>query len=153
MYERDPLMSFRSCAVCVSWWRRVRARSADVFQIVCCMCELVEACTSEIRSGWRPLFAALRAVRIQYTANEEVNEARQRHVTAVLDVFDVFLDTENAHVFANAAVDCILCLHKYVRGQGMNTTVNCVILVSSLACRLCLNDIIFIQLYILLCVF
>ena len=82
------------------------------------LCELVEACTTQIRSGWRPLFAALRAVRIKYTTSEEVNEARQRHVTAVLDVFDVFLDTENALVFANAAVDCIQCLHKYVRGQG-----------------------------------
>ena len=87
-------------------------------QIVCSVCELVEACTSEIRSGWRPLFAALRAVRIAYTTSEEVNEARQRHVTAVLDVFDVFLDTENTRVFANAALDCIQCLHKYVHGQG-----------------------------------
>ena len=85
---------------------------------MCSLCELVEACTTQIRSGWRPLFAALRAVRIKYTTSEEVNEARQRHVTAVLDVFDVFLDTENALVFANAAVDCIQCLHKYVRGQG-----------------------------------
>lgn len=80
----------------------------------------MEACTAEIRSGWRPLFAALRAVKIEYTANEEVNEARQRHVTAVLDVFDVFLSTDNVHVFANATVDCILCLLKYVRGPGMS---------------------------------
>ncbi|XP_064617857.1 brefeldin A-inhibited guanine nucleotide-exchange protein 3-like [Liolophura sinensis] len=87
-------------------------------QVVCSICELVEACTAEIRSGWRPLFAALRAVKIEYTANEEVNEARQRHVTAVLDVFDVFLSTDNVHVFANATVDCILCLLKYVRGPG-----------------------------------
>ncbi len=49
---------------------------------------------------------------------EEVNEARQRHVAAVLDVFEVFLNTDNPLVFANAAVDCILCLLKYVRGPG-----------------------------------
>ena len=73
---------------------------------------------AEIRSGWRPLFGALRAVRIEYTTIEEVNEARQRHVEAVLDVFDVYLNTDNILVFANATVDCILCLLKYVRGPG-----------------------------------
>ncbi|KAJ8315611.1 hypothetical protein KUTeg_007761 [Tegillarca granosa] len=87
-------------------------------QIVCSICELVEACTADIRSGWRPLFGALRAVKIEYTTNEEVNEARQRHIAAVLDVFEVYLNTDNILVFANAAVDCILCLLKYVRGPG-----------------------------------
>ena len=87
-------------------------------QVVCSICELVEACATEIKSGWRPLFGALRAVKIEYTAMEEVNEARQRHVAAVLDVFEVFLNTDNPLVFANAAVDCILCLVKYVKGPG-----------------------------------
>ena len=64
------------------------------------------------------MFGALRAVKIEYTLVEEVNEARQRHVAAVLDVFNVFLGTDNVLVFANAAVDCILCLLKYVRGPG-----------------------------------
>ena len=67
------------------------------------------------------MFGALRAVRIEYTTIEEVNEARQRHVEAVLDVFDVYLNTDNILVFANATVDCILCLLKYVRGPGMLT--------------------------------
>lgn len=49
---------------------------------------------------------------------EEVNEDRQRHIAAVLDVFNVFLNTDNTMVFANAAVDCILCLLKYVKGPG-----------------------------------
>ena len=57
-------------------------------------------------------------MRIEYTTIEEVNEARQRHVEAVLDVFDVYLNTDNILVFANATVDCILCLLKYVRGPG-----------------------------------
>ena len=82
------------------------------------MCELVEGCATEIKSGWRPLFGALRAVKLQLTASEEVNEARQRHIGAVLDVFEVFLNTDNVWVFANAAVDCILCLLKYVKGPG-----------------------------------
>lgn len=87
-------------------------------QIVCSICELVEACTADIKSGWRPLFGALRAVKIEYTANEEVNDARQRHVAAVLDVFEVYLATDNILVFANATVDCILCLLKYIRGPA-----------------------------------
>jgi len=87
-------------------------------QVVCSICELVEACTSNIRSGWKPLFGALRVVRVETTANEELNELRQQHVAAVLDVFNVFLATDNVVAFANAAVDCILCLLKYVRGPG-----------------------------------
>ena len=84
----------------------------------------MEVSAAEIRSGWRPLFGALRAVRIEYTTIEEVNEARQRHVEAVLDVFDVYLNTDNILVFANATVDCILCLLKYVRGPGKGSLKN-----------------------------
>ena len=88
------------------------------FQVVCSICEIVEACTSDIKSGWRPLFGALRSIRVQYTADESVNEARQLHIMAVLDVFDVFLNTDNLLAFANAGVDCIQCLLKYVTGPG-----------------------------------
>ncbi|XP_076076319.1 brefeldin A-inhibited guanine nucleotide-exchange protein 3-like isoform X2 [Mytilus galloprovincialis] len=87
-------------------------------QVVCSVCELVEACTADLKSGWRPLFGALRAVKIEHSPDEEINEVRQRHVAAVLDVFEVFLNTDNIFVFANATVDCILCLLKYVRGPG-----------------------------------
>ncbi|XP_035825340.1 brefeldin A-inhibited guanine nucleotide-exchange protein 3 [Aplysia californica] len=87
-------------------------------QIVCCICELVEACSSLLQSGWRPLFGALRSVKIEYTTNEEVNEARRRHVAAVMDVFDVYLGMDNVTVFANATVDCVLCLLKYVHGPA-----------------------------------
>ena len=87
-------------------------------QIVCSVCELVEACTADLKSGWRPLFGALRAVKIEHSPDDEINEIRQRHVAAVLDVFEVFLNTDNILVFANATVDCILCLLKYVRGPG-----------------------------------
>ena len=94
----------------------------------------MEACTNEIRSGWRPLFGALRAVKIEYTLNEEVNEARQRHVAAVLDVFDVFLNTDNVLVFSNAAVDCILCLLKYVRGPGKISHTTCYLILLTTSC-------------------
>ncbi|XP_037082193.1 brefeldin A-inhibited guanine nucleotide-exchange protein 3-like [Pollicipes pollicipes] len=78
-------------------------------QIVGSICEFVELSTAEIRSGWRPLFGALRSP-------PPAAEPRHAHLRVVLDVFEAFLNTDNVLVFANAAVDCILCLLKHVRG-------------------------------------
>ncbi|KAI5749068.1 hypothetical protein M8J76_004413 [Diaphorina citri] len=71
-------------------------------QIVNCLCEFVEGNRAEIRSGWRPLFSALRVV-------------PPIHLVSMLDMFHTFLDTENVQVFAHAALDCVLCLLKHVR--------------------------------------
>ncbi|EEC06539.1 hypothetical protein IscW_ISCW004487, partial [Ixodes scapularis] len=95
--------------------------------IVSSICEFVEGSTAEIRSGWRPLFGALRAVRMPCSAtvccpqrglggSEREQLERTHHLRVVLDVFDAFLGTDNPGVFANAAVDCLLCLLKHVRG-------------------------------------
>lgn len=73
-------------------------------QIVGCVCEFVEANFREIRSGWRPLFGALRAV--------------STNINTLLDVFRVFLETDNVLVFSYAAVDYIMCLHKHLRAQS-----------------------------------
>ncbi|KAJ9574458.1 hypothetical protein L9F63_008384, partial [Diploptera punctata] len=85
-------------------------------QIVSCICEFVEANKTEIRSGWRPLFGALRVVKLSNTCQHE--DSSTSHLRAVLDVFEVFLNTDNPLVFSNAAVDCILCLLKHVRGPS-----------------------------------
>ena len=85
-------------------------------QIVSSLCEFVEVNTAEIRSGWRPLFGALRSVRPAASAHSPA--ASPGHVRLVLDVFEAFLSTDNVLVFANAAVDCILCLLKHVRGPS-----------------------------------
>lgn len=58
----------------------------------------------EIRSGWRPLFNTLRAA----------NNSNQ--YSAILEIFKVFLSTDNTLVFANAALDCILCLLSHIKG-------------------------------------
>lgn len=42
------------------------------------------------------------------------------HLASLINVFKVFLDTDNTLVFSNAAVDFIACLLKHVRGAGMN---------------------------------
>ncbi|XP_025836483.1 brefeldin A-inhibited guanine nucleotide-exchange protein 3 isoform X2 [Agrilus planipennis] len=74
-------------------------------QIVSCLCEFVEGNRTEISSGWRPLFGTLRV------ANSRQNAA------AILEVFKVFLQTDNTLVFANAALDYILCLLSHIRNS------------------------------------
>ena len=88
-------------------------------QVVSSICELVEGSFSNIKSGWRPLFGALRAVRMQPRQHRDANDSpdRAEHPLApVCNVFEAFLNTDNVTVFANAAIDCILCLLKFVRG-------------------------------------
>lgn len=75
-------------------------------QIVACLCEFVEANRTEICSGWRPLFGTLRV------ANTSNNNA-----VAISEVFKIFLSTDNTLVFANAALDYILCLLTHIRGN------------------------------------
>uniref|UniRef100_A0A182PX17 SEC7 domain-containing protein n=1 Tax=Anopheles epiroticus TaxID=199890 RepID=A0A182PX17_9DIPT len=82
-------------------------------QIVACLYEIVEAHRTEIRSGWRPLFGTLRTAR-----------NRPVHLSNIIDIFRVFLETDNMLVFANAGLDCILCLLSYleISGNGPSTT-------------------------------
>lgn len=77
-------------------------------RILGCLFEFVEANYTEIRSGWRPLFGALRVVSADTS----------------LDIFKTFLETDNALVFSNAAIDCILCLLKQVRAYEDTTNHN-----------------------------
>nr|XP_022917000.1 brefeldin A-inhibited guanine nucleotide-exchange protein 3 [Onthophagus taurus] len=98
-------------------------------QIVSCLCEFVEANRTEICSGWRPLFGTLRV------ANSKNN------ATAILDVFKIFLQTDNTLVFANAALDYILCLLSHVRGgiieekdsEGVDLCIECLKLLQNCA--------------------
>ncbi|XP_049546129.1 brefeldin A-inhibited guanine nucleotide-exchange protein 3 [Anopheles darlingi] len=76
-------------------------------QIVACLYEVVEAHRTEIRSGWRPLFGTLRTAR-----------NRPVHLANIIDIFRVFLETDNMLVFANAGLDCILCLLSYLEISG-----------------------------------
>ncbi|XP_055842958.1 brefeldin A-inhibited guanine nucleotide-exchange protein 3 [Episyrphus balteatus] len=84
-------------------------------QIVACLYEIVEAHRTEIRSGWRPLFGTLRNAR-----------SRMLNMGNIIDIFRVFLDSDNTLVFANAGLDCILCLLSYleISGGGNNNNSN-----------------------------
>ncbi|KAJ0174537.1 hypothetical protein K1T71_009645 [Dendrolimus kikuchii] len=81
-------------------------------QIISCICEFVETNRMEIRSGWRPLFNTLRAA----------NNSNQ--YSAILEIFKVFLSTDNTLVFANAALDCILCLLSHIKGLHYEEVMN-----------------------------
>lgn len=74
-----------------------------------CLYEIVEAHRTEIRSGWRPLFGTLRNAR-----NRPLN------TTNIIDIFRVFLESDNTLVFANAGLDCILCLLSYLDATSSN---------------------------------
>uniref|UniRef100_A0A8C4LXK5 ARFGEF family member 3 n=1 Tax=Equus asinus asinus TaxID=83772 RepID=A0A8C4LXK5_EQUAS len=82
-------------------------------QVVTSIGELVEVCSAQIQSGWRPLFSALETVRGGNKA--EVKEylvgdySMGKGQAPVFDVFEAFLNTDNIQVFADAAtseVDC-----------------------------------------------
>jgi brefeldin A-inhibited guanine nucleotide-exchange protein 3 len=76
-------------------------------QIITCCMEIVEAHRTEIRSGWRPLFGTL--------------TTKKLHISSVIiDIFRIFLETENTLVFSNAGLDCILCLLSYLETSTGN---------------------------------
>ena len=39
------------------------------------------------------------------------------HTAAIMDVFEAFLSTDNPVVFAHAALNCVTCLIKYIKGS------------------------------------
>ncbi|PAA64835.1 hypothetical protein BOX15_Mlig017392g1, partial [Macrostomum lignano] len=54
----------------VEWLLGLELCDADTQdQLVCCVCELVEAFSHELGSGWRPVFAALRHVRVDFAGS------------------------------------------------------------------------------------
>ncbi|KAM9316685.1 LOW QUALITY PROTEIN: brefeldin A-inhibited guanine nucleotide-exchange protein 3 [Gastrophryne carolinensis] len=90
-------------------------------QVVTSIGELVEVCSPQIQSGWRPLFSALETVHSIKTDIKEYlvgDYAMGKRQAPVFDVFEAFLNTDNIQVFANAATDYIMCLMKFVKGLG-----------------------------------
>ncbi|ELW64172.1 Brefeldin A-inhibited guanine nucleotide-exchange protein 3 [Tupaia chinensis] len=91
-------------------------------QVVTSIGELVEVCSTQIQSGWRPLFSALETV--HSGDKSEVKEylvgdySMGKGQAPVFDVFEAFLNTDNIQVFANAATSYIMCLMKFVKGLG-----------------------------------
>ena len=76
-------------------------------QIIACLYEVVETYRIDIRSGWRPLFGTLRT-------------AKKHNLSNVIDIFRVFLESDNTLVFANAGLDCILCLMSFLENSALS---------------------------------
>ncbi|XP_010887041.2 brefeldin A-inhibited guanine nucleotide-exchange protein 3 isoform X3 [Esox lucius] len=90
-------------------------------QVVTSIGELVEMCSPQIQSGWRPLFSALRTVHGNKADVKDylIGEySMGKSQAPVFDVFEAFINTDNIQVFANAATDYIMCLMKFVKGLG-----------------------------------
>ncbi|KAM8851468.1 brefeldin A-inhibited guanine nucleotide-exchange protein 3 isoform 1-T1 [Synchiropus picturatus] len=90
-------------------------------QVITSIGELVEMCSSQILSGWRPLFSALRTVHGSkiHTKDYLLGEySLGKSQAPVFDVFEAFINTDNIQVFANAASDYIMCLMKFIKGLG-----------------------------------
>uniref|UniRef100_A0A673FMJ9 Brefeldin A-inhibited guanine nucleotide-exchange protein 3-like n=1 Tax=Sinocyclocheilus rhinocerous TaxID=307959 RepID=A0A673FMJ9_9TELE len=89
-------------------------------QVITSIGELVEMCSAQIQSGWRPLFSALRTVHGNKTDMKDylIGEySMGKSQAPVFDVFEAFINTDNIQVFANAATDYIMCLMKFVKGS------------------------------------
>ncbi|TSN48462.1 Brefeldin A-inhibited guanine nucleotide-exchange protein 3 [Bagarius yarrelli] len=90
-------------------------------QVITSIGELVELCSPQIQSGWRPLFSALRTVHGSKNDMKDylIGEySMGKSQAPVFDVFEAFINTDNIQVFANAATDYIMCLMKFVKGLG-----------------------------------
>ncbi|XP_023334828.1 uncharacterized protein LOC111706238 isoform X2 [Eurytemora carolleeae] len=85
-------------------------------QIISSIQQFVEGSPSEIRSGCKPLFGALRSLKF-YHPNLSRSITEHSHIGAILDVFEAFLSTDNPVVFAHAALNCVMCLIKYIKGS------------------------------------
>uniref|UniRef100_A0A8C4JPG9 ARFGEF family member 3 n=1 Tax=Dromaius novaehollandiae TaxID=8790 RepID=A0A8C4JPG9_DRONO len=108
-----PLLHLMRC------WSLV---APHLVEVVTSIGELVEVCSTQIQSGWRPLFSALETV--HSSSKSEVKEylvgeySMGKRQAPVFDVFEAFLNTDSIQVFANAATSYIMCLMKFVKGLG-----------------------------------
>lgn len=95
--------------------------------IISSICEFVEGSTEDIKSGWRSLFGALKAIKLtpltDHLNKDDLNELqneRVRQLRIILDIFEAFLHTDNLQVFANAAVECLLCLLRLLKDPSLD---------------------------------
>lgn len=79
--------------------------------------ELVEGFSSSIKSGWCSLFGALRNTQIHSRRFVEGFDDVNQRQALLFNIIDSFISTKSNSVFASAAIECILCLLKFLRGH------------------------------------
>ncbi|XP_065184145.1 brefeldin A-inhibited guanine nucleotide-exchange protein 3-like [Sycon ciliatum] len=88
-------------------------------QIVCALCELVEASRINIGSGWSVVFGALRSVRFGTSEPPGGKSAKgtgdeMSNPNPVMDIIDTVLKSDNAALISDAAMDCVECMLKFL---------------------------------------
>merc|ERR1740128_525833 len=91
-------------------------------QVVSSLCELVECWSSDIRSGWRPLFACLRRWPPRTAQLNPAQFALSDNNNSIKDVATSFVlhGSANSLIFTNAAMDAILCQLHYLKTYRSN---------------------------------
>ncbi|EUB62872.1 Brefeldin A-inhibited guanine nucleotide-exchange protein 3 [Echinococcus granulosus] len=128
-------------------------------RIISCISEIVEGCNSALHSGWRPIFAALRSIKVPFLTGVDQHRGKthppdpssyaiadatrdamptcpkvsfdvdviptqripnKRRISTVLEIFEIFLFTDDILVFCNTAVDCVRCLLRYLSARELD---------------------------------
>lgn len=87
------------------------------FQALLTLAELINIHSSSIKSGWRPVFRAIRSVRSYHRREEFESYETDTRSSPVLSIVSAFLLNKNPAVFGAAAVECIQSLLDFVRGS------------------------------------
>uniref|UniRef100_A0A158Q8G4 DUF1981 domain-containing protein n=1 Tax=Elaeophora elaphi TaxID=1147741 RepID=A0A158Q8G4_9BILA len=91
-------------------------------QIVTLLATFVHSHANMIGSGWRPLFSALKALRIEDHADAENNAGDATIVSSVqatvLDIFSAYLNIKNTSILITTALDYITCVLQYLHSTG-----------------------------------
>ena len=89
-----------------------------LIQVLYTLYELVEGFASSIKSGWRTLFGALRNIQVYHRRSFEGFDDGDQRQNLLFSIIENFINTKSTAVFASAAVDCILCLLRFLRGSN-----------------------------------
>lgn len=86
-------------------------------QALLTLAELINIHSSSIKSGWRPVFRAIRSVRSYNRRDDFDNYDFEQRPSPVFSIVSSFLNNKNPAVFGSAAVECIQSLLNFVRGS------------------------------------
>ncbi|EJW73805.1 hypothetical protein WUBG_15287 [Wuchereria bancrofti] len=91
-------------------------------QIVTLLATFVHSHANMIGSGWRPLFSALKALRIENHSESENNAGDIIAISSVqatvLDIFSAYLNIKNTNILIATALDYIACVLQYLHSTG-----------------------------------
>uniref|UniRef100_A0A8L7TFT1 DUF1981 domain-containing protein n=1 Tax=Brugia malayi TaxID=6279 RepID=A0A8L7TFT1_BRUMA len=94
-------------------------------QIVTLLATFVHSHADMIGSGWRPLFSALKALRIENHSESDNNAGDITAISSVqatiLDIFSAYLNIKNTNILISTALDYIACVLQYLHSTGFES--------------------------------